>query len=141
MGSSETRNLKGDHERSMMSSSQVEVELDNGNSSEGLSSSNYRSGGLNYSSGGLNYSSGGLNYSSGGLNSSHGLNISNYNSGGLNSSGLDINKHLVEEVELDQAEEVQLPRGNLVADVMEMEPASKRRTTFSVFFWTRYPSN
>ena len=134
MGSSETRNLKGDHERSMMSSSQVEVELDNGNSSEGLSSSNYRSGGLNYSSGGLNYSSGGLN-------SSHGLNISNYNSGGLNSSGLDINKHLVEEVELDQAEEVQLPRGNLVADVMEMEPASKRRTTFSVFFWTRYQSN
>ena len=122
MGSSETRNLKGDHERSMMSSSQVEVELDNGNSSEGLSSSNYRSGGLNYSSGGLNYSSGGLN-------SSHGLNISNYNSGGLNSSGLDINKHLVEEVELDQAEEVQLPRGNLVADVMEMEPASKRRST------------
>ena len=122
MGSSETRNLKGDHKRSMMSSSQVEVELDNGNSSEGLSSSNYRSGGLNYSSGGLNYSSGGIN-------SSHGLNISNYNSGGLNSSGLDIIKHLVEEVELDQAEEVQLPRGNLVADVMEMEPASKRRTT------------
>ena len=52
-----------------------------------------------------------------------GLNSSNYSSRGLNSSDLDID---VEEVELDQEDEVQLPRGNGNMDhVAELGAGSK----------------